>query len=348
MWLIAIFLILGAIIFVHEMGHLLFAKWFGVKVKEFSIGFGKTLFSKKIGETEYMVCAIPIGGYVKFFDEESKDADNPLLFDNQPIYKRLPILSGGSLFNFLFAVFLMWALFTVGIPTVAPIVGDIVEDSPAKKAGILRNDRIIKIGEQEILTWNDILDPISSSEGEITVLVLRNDKQIVLKVVPEIKAFQTPLKIIEQRRVIGISPSGEIMSVSYPIGDALFRSLSWSYNLLESQVIGFQQIFKGKIGIEEMSGPVGIAAMTKRVHAAGYANLVIWTAILSLAIGFINFLPIPIFDGGHIFLFLPLEWVFGKAVSRRIQGIISPIFVALLITFALYITYNDIFKIFSG
>ena len=219
MGIITSILVLSLLIFFHELGHFLAAKYFGVRVEVFSIGFGTKIFSKKIGDTEYIIASIPLGGYVKM---KGQDDRNPLSnvdgegsYSSKKSYQRLIILAAGAGANFLLAFFLYIAIALMGHQSLAPVVGEIKEGYPAHKAGILPKDKIISIDDKPIREWMDISRAIEgvNSHEPITVVILREGREIYLKMNTTIGDSTNLFKEEIKKRMIGISPSGDLVTL---------------------------------------------------------------------------------------------------------------------------------------
>lgn len=340
MWLISFFLILGLIILIHESGHLIAAKLVGIKVDVFSIFFGRKIFSRKIGETEYKIGWIPLGGYIKQ-DEDS--------YNNASIPKRFFVLIAGVCGNFALAFALIWCLFFTGMPAFAPIIGDVLPNSPAERAGFLAGDTIIEISGIQIKSFDDMNAVISNSTSpKLDIIVVRGGNAVQLSVVPEKQVVKTLVGTEEEKKFIGVSLSGDAIKASYGIVESFTMSASYNYNLLRLNTIGVAQIIKGKLSAKDsLAGPIGIAHITKVMYESGFISLVKFAALLSLIVGFMNILPIPILDGGHI-MFLGVEGIFGKDVSVRMQPVAQKIGMALLLSLIIFATYADIMRIFFG
>lgn len=204
-------ILLGVIIFIHELGHFLFAKILGVRILKFSLGFGPRIIGKKYGDTEYLISSVPLGGYVKMLgentDDELSEEDKPYAYNNQPVWKRVIIVSSGPIFNLAFAVFLFIVIFLSGIPTPYPYIGKIVENSPAAKAGFATGDKVLAIDGHVIQSWDEIDTSLNESAGKSLLFKIKRDQEIIeLAVIPVSKSDKNIFGEGEKYWDIGIFP----------------------------------------------------------------------------------------------------------------------------------------------
>jgi len=216
MGILVALLVLSVLIFFHELGHFTAARFFGVQVDVFSIGFGKKLYSKMIGKTEWSLSAIPLGGYVKMKGQDDSDPTN-ISYDEDSYnvkkpWQRIIILLAGPFANFLLAFVLYFAIANLGVPKLLPYVGEIGKDTPAFKAGLEKEDKILQVHGQNILYWEDIGQNINDAKGNISIVVERHQQLVTLQLSPEVIEDQNIFGEKITRRVIGISPSGKQMT----------------------------------------------------------------------------------------------------------------------------------------
>ena len=345
--LIYFLLILGVIVLVHEFGHFIMAKLFNVYVFEFAIGMGPKIFEIKGKETVYSIRLLPLGGFVSLAGEEdqiekSKEIPEDRLLNNKKIYQRFLIMVFGVVNNFIlaFLIFFMIFLFN-GSPSQSTKIVDVEKDTPAYYSGLMKNDTIVGINYDKISTQDDLnLIMFLNPNEKLTFVVRRNEKIEFITVTPEKIKEKIDGKEIERYRY-GIS-----LNTKKETG--FVNAIKNSYLKIKSNVKSiikvFQMLFKGKLGINAFSGPVGIYNVVKdQSKTNGLIGLVFLTAVLSINVGFLNLLPLPIFDGGKIF-FLIIEKLFNKKVNPKIELTLSLIFVVILIIFTIYITGMDIWK----
>lgn len=338
-------LILGCIIGIHEFGHFIFAKLSHTYVYEFSIGMGKKIFGKKQknGETEFCLRLVPIGGYVMIAGEDTV-TDDKIPADRQMCNKnfvqRFMILFAGIFNNFVFAFLLLLISGLIyGAISTKPIIGNVIEEYPAYEAGIREGDLITKINDEKVNSWDIALIKMQVNEGEkIKFTVKRNDKTLNFDV--------TPIQIEDEE---GNKAYKFGIGTSHIIERGFFPSIKYAivktYNLTISMWETIKCLFIGKVSVKDFSGPVGIYTIVGTQSKQGLEAILYLTAYLSINVGFINFLPLPAFDGGRI-LFLILEKLTGNKISKKTESIIHTIGFFLLIALLIYITFNDIVRIF--
>lgn len=343
--LIYFILILGLIVLVHEFGHFFFSKLFGIYVYEFAIGMGPKIFSRKKGETEYSIRAIPIGGFCSLAGEDNEADDQENIpkdrrLNAKPAWQRFLVMFFGAGNNFILALLI---LFIIGLGWGAvsndAIVSELVKDGPAEKAGIEVGDKILKINGNKVKSNDDvaIYIQIESKDKPITFTVDRDGskKDIKVKPVKEEVEGNTIYRV-------GIMSSGKVEH-------GFLASVKYSFtkigSLFRQMIITLKGLFTGGLSVKQLSGPVGIYNVVGTQREAGIQNILYLIALLSVNVGFINLLPLPAFDGGRI-LFLIIEKIKGSPVSPELENKIHTIGFILLLVLMLYITFNDIIKLF--
>lgn len=339
-------LILGAIILVHEFGHFIFSKLFGVYVYEFSIGMGPKLlhYKKKGGETEYCLRLIPIGGFVSLAgedaDDNSKIKDNRKLF-NKPVWQRLIIMIAGATFNFIFAFVLLFVMALIyGSTSTKPIIANVVEDYPAYEAGVEVGDRVVSIDGQKTSSWSEVQLYISMSDGKEMEFVLKDEEgnKRTVMITPEVVEDEEGNKSY----LVGIGldstkKTGFIASLSYA-GET-------TVSLYKLMLTTLKQLFTGVVGVSDLSGPVGIYSVVDSQAEQGFENLMYLTAYLSMNVGVINLIPFPAFDGGRV-LFLIIEKIRKRPIKAKTEAMINSIGFILLMLLMVVVTFNDILRLF--
>lgn len=343
--LLIFIIILGLIIFIHELGHFLAAKKSKVYVEEFSLGMGPKIYSfkRKNDETTYSLRAFPIGGFVSLIntEEEGKKVRKDQVLENKSFFQKISILLIGILFNFLLAIFLLFLGGLIfGSPDTRPFISSVEENSPAYISGIKEGDLILKVENKKVDTYNDVLLELTkTSENEEYVFLVREknktEKEIV--VTPTIKEENG-----EQVKKFGIAFSntkktGFINAVKYSINEFL--------NITKNIFAIIISLFSGNISIKNISGPIGIYSLIDNVKSTGFFNIIYLTAYLSVNIGIINLIPLPIFDGGRA-LIVFIEKILNKKVDHKIENVLNYIGFILLIILSLFVTFNDILKLF--
>jgi regulator of sigma E protease len=348
-------LVLGLLIFVHELGHFLFAKLFGVRVLKFSLGFGPRVAGKTFGGTEYVISAFPLGGFVKMFGEnpdeqEISDEDRSVSFAHKKVWQRFFIVFAGPLFNILFTVFLFFMVFTfVGVPASvdSTLVGKVTKGSPAEVGGLIEGDLILQINNNQTLVWLDVLEAVKGSAGkEIEIVVEREGGRHTLKVTPSIDTVKNVFgEEVEQRFMIGIMKDGTLVYEDTTIVGALKNSCLQTWMYISLTVMGFVKIIQQVVPASEIGGPILIAQIAGEQMRAGWLNLIYFMGLLSVNLGILNLLPIPILDGGHL-VFLTLEGLRRKPMNERAQIFAQQVGIGLLGTLMIFVFYNDIVRLF--
>lgn len=343
MTIILFILILSVIIVIHELGHFIFAKLTGVYVYEFSLGMGKRIWGFKKGDTEYSIRLIPLGGYVSLAGE-SVEVDESISkekrLQSKSIFERFLIMFAGAGFNFLLALFILFiSALIFGSVSVKPIVGAVSEEYPAYLAGIRTDDVILEIDSKKINTWDDAMWEIQINSGKTLEFKLR-DVNNNLKTVSV-----TPEKVINEDETVsyvyGISRN---TNKNYGLGQAIiygFEKTGSTFKLMGNTI---KSLFVGKVGVDELSGPIGIYTVVDTQKAGGIENILYLIAFLSVNVGVINLLPFPAFDGGRI-LFLIIEKIKGSPVDSKIENTIHNIGFMLLMLLMVYVTFNDVFRL---
>ena len=344
-------IVLGILVFVHELGHFLLAKRLGVGVLTFSLGFGKKLIGKKIGETQYQIAAVPLGGFVKLIgenpEEEVKEEDRHRSFSFQPIWKRILIVSAGPFFNFLLAAALFSSINLFGIPFYPSKLGEVSPGLPAEKAGLKKGDVILSIDGEEVSRWDDLSKIIRNSKGKDLLLKgKRNSEIFEIKITPKLSTQKNLFGEEIQTFIIGITPTDEIIVQKVGPLEAMGRGLSQTWQGIELTIVSIIKLIQRVIPAKTIGGPILIAQLAGEQARRGLLSLVLFTAILSINLGVINLFPIPILDGGH-FLFLGLEAVLRKPISIKKMEIAQQIGLIFIILLMLFAFYNDLIRIFS-
>ena len=351
--LLSFVLVLGILIFVHEFGHFLIAKLCGVRVLKFSLGFGNKVIGRKWGETEYLISAFPLGGYVKMYGEQQgepiPEAEQPRSFSHKSVKQRFAIVFGGPLFNLLFAVilfFVMFALAGLPEPVDTTAIGQVSPGSVAEKAGLKAGDRIVSIDGKKTLSWQQVSELIKNSGGREVVLVVdRGGKKITVRATPTREEVKNIFgEVVGKRYLLGITRSEEIRYKKVGLVESIKAAFIQTWNLIYLTIMGIVKIIERVVPASELGGPIRIAEIAGQQLEAGWMNLLYFMGLLSVNLGILNLLPIPVLDGGHLF-FLTIEGIRGKPVSDRVMEISQKIGIALLATLMLFVFYNDIFRI---
>lgn len=360
---IVFLLVLTFVVFVHELGHFLVARWCGVSVKAFSIGFGPEIagFNDKHG-TRWRFAWIPLGGYVKFVDDEnaaSKPSPDALKrmspseragsFHAKPVSQRAAVVAAGPIANFILAIVLYAGLNAfVGVRTMPAYVDAVVPDMPAAQAGFQPGDKILQIGTKAIESFDDLQRIVGVSAGqELTFVVLRGSEQVTLKATPAVDEKRDTFGRTFRRGLIGIQRSvsaDKVQTLHVGPLEALSRGVSETYGNITATLSGIGDMLTRRQSSEQMGGPLMMAEVTAKVAELGIEPMLRWIAFISANIGFLNLLPIPVLDGGHL-LFYAYEAVARKPLSERLQMAGFQVGLAMLMMLMAFVFYNDISSI---
>jgi len=360
--LVPFLFVLTVVVFVHEMGHYLIGRWCGIGVKAFSIGFGPELFGfyDRRG-TRWKLCAIPLGGYVKFVGdmnatssqpsteelESLTEAEREVAFHTQPIWKRAATVVAGPLFNFLLTIAVFAVLFSLyGRPVLEPTVAEVTAGSPAQKAGIQPGDRFVKVDGSKVETFADVQRLVSGRAGDaITFTMLRDGKEIDVTATPEPMEQQDALGNKIKVAVIGVVNNAELGQprlISYTPAGAVVAAVEETGHVIERTGQFLQRFALGREDKCQLGGPIKIAKMSGQAAKLGFEWLVQLVAFLSVGIGFLNLLPIPPLDGGHL-LFYGVEAVIRRPVSERTMEMAYRTGLFLVLGFMGFVFWNDLF-----
>lgn len=343
---LAFIFVLGVIVFIHELGHLASAKAFGVYCREFAIGMGPKLFSWKGKETLYSLRALPFGGYVAMMGEEGVDADLPIERSIKGIkpWKRLIIIFAGILMNVLLALTIIIGLYLVQKEVVVKpeaIITQVFEDTAAFEVGLQANDQVLSItfSDGTVIKPNDayqMLEYLSYYHDEMTFVVLRDQTELSFVITPRYD------ETLDQYRYGIQIPEGTTKSIT--TFEAIGYGLSDTKNIVVSMFGTLSRLVRG-IGLESISGPVGIYQVTAQQASLGFKNLLYLIAILSLNVGIFNALPIPVMDGGRGVLIV-IEMITKKPINPKIEQALMVVSVSLLILLMVFVTTQDLFRLF--
>lgn len=350
--------LLGILIFVHEFGHFILAKLVGVRVVKFSLGFGPKLIGRKYGDTEYLISAVPLGGYVKPLgeepDEEIKEEDKPFAYNYQPVWKRAAIVFAGPVFNFVltYIIFVSFLAFgsPVGIPkleTMTSHIDEVVKDSPAEKAGLKSGDKIISVIGKDVYSWDEMTEVFRSSPNkELSIKVERDGQQLDIKVTPgaeKVKDIQGKEVTIGRIGVVKKKMPFDII-VSDSVWDAPIKGLEATYKASYLILEVVKKLVTGSLSIKTMGGPIAIVSESGKVAAMGILPYLMFLSLMSVNLGVLNLLPIPILDGGHL-MFLTIEAIRRKPLSEKVMMNAQKIGLAVIITLMVFVIYNDTVRI---
>lgn len=360
-------LVISVIVFVHEFGHFIVARWVGVKVEVFSIGFGRELIGRtdKRG-TRWKLSLWPLGGYVKMFGDAgaASTADNKALkkmtaaqkklsFHHKPLWAKAAVVAAGPIANFLLAIAVFtYFIFTVGLTSTQPVIGSVIKQSPAAVAGLRAGDRILRVDNKKINTFNDIPAAIITNLGTpVELLIERNGKQFTKTITPKEIEEKDVVGNTMKRPLIGFR-SQKLTYEEVGLTQALWAATVKTYDMCITSLKVLGQMIDGDRSVDELKGPLGIAKLSGDVTKQGETvkdtlQMFLWfVALLSVNLGMVNLFPIPMLDGGHL-LFYCIEAVQGRPLAEKFQDY-SFRFGFLLIASLMALTlFNDVKQLFS-
>jgi regulator of sigma E protease len=347
--------VLTVLVFVHELGHYLMARWNGVKVETFSIGFGPELFgwNNRAG-TRWKISAIPLGGYVKMFGDadpasmpsadvhEMTAEERAVAFHHKRLGQRAAIVAAGPLANFIFAILALAGLFaTLGQPFTPPQVGTVQEGSAAQASGIQSGDTIVSIDGEKIERFEDVQRLVRLDPGQaMAVVVHRGDQDVPLSVTPKMSEVTDRFGNKHQYGLLGIVGQG-VQYVRYNPISAVGRALGETSDIVVGTLQAVWQMIIGARSTDELGGPLRIAQMSGEVAQYGFSAILPFMAVLSINLGLINLFPIPVLDGGHL-LFYAAEALRGRPLGQRAQEYGFRFGLALVLTLMVFATWNDL------
>jgi len=355
-YVVPFLLILTVLVFVHEFGHYLIARWNGVRVEVFSIGFGAELFGwwDRAG-TRWKFSTIPLGGYVKMFGDADASsglpaaglarlaqADREVSFHYKRLGQRAAIVAAGPAANFVFATVVLAVLFmTFGQPYTPPEVGQVQPGSAAEQGGIRPGDVILSIDGRHIARFEDVQQAVRLNPGTpITIVVRRDSGELELRVTPTPTELTDRFGYRYEIGLLGIARSGMEYIKRDPL-TALLQAGTETWNLSVGTLKAMWQIVIGTRAVDELGGPLRIAQMSGEVAQGGMVAVLWFMAVLSINLGLINLFPVPVLDGGHL-LFYAAEAVRGKPLGQRAQEYGFRIGLALVLTLMVFATWNDL------
>jgi regulator of sigma E protease len=353
-------LVLSFLIFFHELGHFLAARFFGVRVDVFSIGFGKRIFTKQVGDTKWSISIIPLGGYVKMKGQDDSDP-RAISYDSDSYTRKKPwqkiiILLAGPFANFFIAFLLYFSASQIGT-YLSPLfnyghymsatIGEFSNNSPAKLAGLKEGDRIVKINDTKIKNWDEIGRTIQRYENSLEFNIIRDEKLLTFTIKPVIKEQKNRFGESIKRKLIGIAPKVMSDKLYFSIVDGII----FAYNeTIHASTLIFKSVKKlitGSVPANQLGGVISIVDITAKASQSGIVVLLFFTALISVNLGVLNLLPIPALDGGHI-MFNLYEMIRGKAPSETVMYRLTVVGWGILLSLMLLGIYNDINRLLGG
>ena len=360
--ILAFLLVLGPLIFIHELGHYFAGRWFGVKAETFSIGFGREIFgwTDKRG-TRWKVGWMPLGGYVKFKGDMNPasqpspewlampPAEREETFQAKKLWQRFIIVAAGPFTNFLFAILAFMAIFaTIGYPSSPAVVGSVLSDSPAAEAGLRPGDRIVSVNGTEVRTFADLQSRVAlRPEQRLVMEVARGGEEREIEIVPEAAVVSD--RFGNEARVGRIGVGGAVELSRLPVTQLPGAAIETTVDTVETMIVALGQVITGQRSMEELGGPLRIAEYSGQQASLGILPFLWFMTVISINLGFINLLPIPLLDGGHLLFYL-VEGVRRKPLRPEVQEWAFRTGLAMLLGLMIFVTLNDLasFGVFSG
>lgn len=349
--LLVFILILGVLIIVHEFGHFIAAKAVKVRVEKFSLGLGPQLLKRKKGDTDYCLSLLPVGGFVKLAGDNLEEfKGSPDEYFSKPPGKRFWIIFSGPLLNYLLGITVFWFIFFVGYPTLTTKVGGLLSDFGAEKAGVLAGDTIIAIDGKRVKYWEELQKAVQGKQGvdKVLLTILRDKQESAIEVSIREKQLEDELGGKRKVGLLGITPDYDsILKVRYSLGKSFLLSVAKAWDLTQATYQGLWRMISGRLSIRDsVTGPLGIFYITSKTASLGIIALLHLISVLSISLGIFNLLPLPVLDGGHIFL-LAIEKIRGRTLGIKTDQVINQAGVTLIVSLAVFVTYNDIVRLFG-
>lgn len=340
----------GILIFFHELGHFMMAKIMGVRVLTFALGFGTKLLKMTWRGTEYAICAVPLGGYVKMMgeepDEEVAPEDMVHSFFTQTVGRRFLIVLAGPAFNLILAVVIVWFLYWGEVPYLTTRIKDVLEGYPAAEVGIQPDDRIVAIDGDRVGRWQEVIEKVVNSDGRALEIVVDRDG-----VVHHFRVQPAPRKVVsrygDEIRLwqIGVTSAGEVVTERFGPGGALSEALQWTWNKSAFTLRTLARLVQGKESIKNIGSPLLIGMEAGKQAQMGASSYFSFIAFISVILAIMNLLPIPVLDGGHLFFFA-VEGLVRRPVSKRVRGVAQYVGLGILVCIMAWAIYRDLDRLY--
>ncbi len=334
--------VLGVLVIMHEFGHFIVARMVGVRAEKFSIGFGPVLFSRKIGETEFVISLLPLGGFVKLSGESPEEATGASgEFQGKALWQRLAVVLAGPAMNALLAYVLFVAVFVTGQPTLVSKIGKVLAETPAAKAGLKEGDRILSVNGKTVSTWDEVLREVQVERAE-TLLSIESDGLTREVAVTPIRRETNGPGHKKSRPFLGIAPANEIIHVKTGFAKAWILAAQKVWELTVMIFMSLGLMVTGTVSFKDsMTGPIGIFFMTQQAAQLGFAYLLYFMGSLSVSLFVLNLLPIPVLDGGHV-LFMLIEKAKGSPLNERVREKLTQVGMVMLLGLMAFVILQDV------
>ncbi|MCL4134816.1 UNVERIFIED_CONTAM: hypothetical protein GTU68_007164 [Idotea baltica] len=342
---------LGVLVTIHEFGHFWVARRCGIRVIRFSVGFGTPLLRwKDKKNTEFVIAALPLGGYVKMVDEREgnvSEEDLPFAFTQKSVWQRMAVVAAGPLANFLLAIVLYWGVFLQGVTGIVPVTDEVVSGDPADLAGLLPGDIVSSADGMSMPDWTTWVEYVRARPGQlINIEVARNDRSFETVITPKQVLADDGEKIGQVGMTVKIPewPEGTIHKVEYSLMGAGVHALEHTWNTSVLILSSVKKMLVGLISAKHLSGPITIAKVAGASAQYGLTAYLSFLAFLSVSLGILNLLPVPVLDGGHLMYYI-VEVIKGSPVSEKIQMAGFKVGTFLIIGLMVLALYNDVMRL---
>ncbi len=336
--------VLSILIIVHEWGHFYAARRLGVDVERFSIGFGPKLFSWHSKGTEFMVSAIPLGGYVKMSGDERdqcKGGKNEF-FSHRPLHRAV-IVAMGPVINFVFAYVCFYMLCVSGLPVLGTTIGKTMEGLPAEAAGLKAGDQVVRINGMDVKSWEDLQAIVSGAkENALTFDILRDQRPTTLTVSAREENLKNVFGGDEKRFIVGIEPAEDVFFLKYGPVEGLGKAADKLWEVISMTLTALYHVITGAMPAKDaLAGPIRIFDVIADAASLGLSYLVLVMAVISASLALFNLFPIPVLDGGHLFL-IAMEVLRGKPLPLKVEEKFNQVGFTLLMCLMVFVVYNDV------
>ncbi len=344
MSMIIFLLVLSILIIVHEWGHFICARLLKIRVEKFSVGFGPKIFSRKRKGTEFLVSAIPLGGYVKMAGDDRHECQGSGdEFYSHPVRHRAWVVAMGPLVNLVFAFLCFYVIFVTGFPMLGPRVGHVMDEYPAQSAGLLEGDKVLSVDGQPVETWDEMQDLIRRSTGtRIGLTVARGDETLQKEIAPRDRTIKNMFGQDETVRIIGIQPQEDVVFLSYGPIASLGKAAQEIWKVVSLTFRALYHVFSGAMPAKDaIAGPIRIFDVIAKAAQMGLASLIYIMGVISTSLALFNLFPIPVLDGGHLFFFI-LEGIRRKPLPLKVEEGLTKVGFGLLMCLMVFVLYNDV------
>ncbi|MBI4432495.1 MAG: RIP metalloprotease RseP [Candidatus Omnitrophica bacterium] len=335
--------VLGVLIVVHEFGHFIVAKAMGVRVEKFSIGFGPKIYGKKFGETDFCVSLLPLGGFVKMAGESHQEAKGlPGEFDSKPLWQKTLVVLAGPFMNAFLAFMIFASVSMVGEPVLKSTIGRVLEDTPAKSAGLAPGDKILSVNGQKVERWDEVLAQVQKGEAGLLFSIDRDGLPLEFSILPRVVASRDASGKEARLTFVGIAPANEVLYLRHGFLESMGLGARRVMNLSGLILFSLKLMVTGAMPVKEaMTGPIGIYFMTQQAAQMGFAYLLYFMATLSVSLFVLNLLPIPVLDGGHL-LFFVIERLKGSPIREAVKERVTQGGLVLLLGLMAFVILQDV------